>query len=163
MVQLKESALVIREGTPDDIPIIVAMGKELHEESPVFAGMSFSEDRMAFFLRSEFMAQAGCSFIAEEDGSPIGMFLGLIINPHHFSDDLIADELCYFIREEHRGGPSGLLLISAYEKWAWGRGAVLVTVEVSSGIRPERTLKLYERLGFQLQGYRVNKYRKGEE
>jgi len=162
LVQLKESALVIREGTPDDIPIIVAMSKELHKESPVFVGMSFNEDRLASFLRSEFMVQAGCSFIAEEDGSPVGMFLGLI-NPHQFSDDLMANELCYFIREEHRGGPSGLLLISAYEKWAWDRGAVLITVDVSSGIHPERTLKLYERLGFQLQGYRVNKYRKGEE
>ena len=106
MVQLKESALVIREGTPDDIPIIVAMSKELHGESPVFVGMSFNEDTLVSFLCSEFMVQVGCSFIAEEDGSPVGMFLGLV-TPHHFSDDLMANELCYFIREEHRGGPSG--------------------------------------------------------
>jgi len=105
-------------------------------------------------------------FLAEnEDNEIIGMFLGVIV-PHFFGNDLMANDLCMFVKKAHRGSTAAPRMIKAFEKWAFANGAKVLRFGVSTGVEAERTLKLYQKLGYTQTGYLVDKYyqpNKGEK
>ena len=54
-------------------------------------------------------------------GEPATGMIGGIIYPHYFNDEVIAQELFWWVSPLHRG--SGIKLLNAFEEWAEKRGA----------------------------------------
>lgn len=139
--------MTIRPATLDDLPRILELGELMHRESPRWSRVAFSRPRAADFLAQLIMSEWGCVFLAEKDGVIVGGIAGTA-TPHWASDDILADEASFFMLPEARGSMAGVRLISALKEWAGARGARWLNAGTSTGLDPERTAGLYERLGF---------------
>lgn len=137
----------IRVATLDDLPRILELGEMLHNESPRWARLSFSRERAGDFIARLILADWGCVFVAENDGVVVGGIAGTA-TPHWSSDDILAHEASFFMLPEARGSMAAVRLISALQAWGEMRGAKWLHAGTSTGLDPERTAGLYERLGF---------------
>lgn len=137
----------IRPATLDDLPRILDLGELMHHESPRWSRVAFSRPRAADFIARLILNEWGCVFLAEKDGVVIGGIAGTAL-PHWASDDILADEASFFMLPEARGSMAGVRLIGALKEWAGARGAKWLNAGTSTGLDPERTAGLYERLGF---------------
>ena len=152
-----KTAMVIRKADTDDIPSLIRLGREMHEEAPTFNMLDFDDQKVIALFNSPPMVESGACFIAEDQGEAIGMFCGVVV-PHYFGNMLMANDLCLFVTKSRRGGTAAYRLIKTFESWAIAKGAVSLRFGISTNVEPERTLKLYEKLGYKLEGYQVNKY-----
>ena len=137
----------IRPATMDDLPRIIELGELLHHESPRWARLSFSRVRAADFISRLILNDWGCVFVAEKDGVIVGGIAGTAL-PHWSSDDILGQEASFFMLPEARGSMAAVRLISALVAWGEMRGAKWMHAGSSTGLDPERTAGLYERLGF---------------
>ena len=149
-------AVKIRQGDVDDIVALVELGREMHAEAPSFNQMDYDSSKL--LQLGVMLSEQGGMFLAEKDDKEIiGMFLGVIV-PHFFGQDLMANDLCFFIKKDYRGGTVAPRLVKAFEQWAWANGTKVLRFGVSTGVEAERTLKLYEKLGYTQTGYLIDKY-----
>jgi GNAT superfamily N-acetyltransferase len=116
-------------------------------ESPRFASIPYDDGHALAVVHSLIGAERGAVFVLERDGAAVGMLLG-IAAPHLFSPQLLASDLALFILPTHRKGRAAVALIRAFEDWARRIGAVEVALGVSTGVHPEATVRLFERLGY---------------
>ena len=139
----------VRQANLSDIPQMVALGELMHQESPRYRMMDYSADKCAELGRS-LIAQGGL-FVAEIDGVLVGMMAGCITE-HFFGYDLMACDLVCYVLPEHRGSTTAVRLIKKFEAWAFDHGAKVISLGVSTEVNSERTLALYERLGYRKAG-----------
>jgi N-acetylglutamate synthase-like GNAT family acetyltransferase len=93
-----------------------------------------------------------CFFVAEDSaGTPVGGIIGCV-EPHFFSNRLVASVIHYDVLPEKRMGGAGLRLLMAFKKWAENRGAVELNAGVNSGTDLEKLDSFLRRLGFKLTG-----------
>jgi len=140
---------VIRHATEKDLPALAALGEVMHTESR-FRSISFVPEKLEATLRAV-MSGAGCVLVAERDGKLIGGFAGIAME-YFFSTEKMAADLALFIEPGRRGGIVAAALVRAFEDWARDAGAKGLELGVSTGVHPEKTGALYERLGFARQG-----------
>lgn len=140
--------MLIREATRDDVSAMVALGRRMHEESPYWSALPFSDERTAATIVQLMAAPGlGVAFVAEHDGQIVGG-AGAVIVWHWSVAAKIGCELFVFVAPEHRGGSVAARLIRAMDRAVAARGAVRFQVGSSIGLNDERTAQLYERLGF---------------
>jgi GNAT superfamily N-acetyltransferase len=137
----------IRVATLDDLPRILELGELLHKESPRWSRLSFNRAKAAHFIAHLVLEPEGAVFLAEQDGLVVGGIAGMATQ-HWSSDDVVAQEVSLFMAPEARGSMVAVRLICALQAWAGMRGAKWLQAGTSTGLDPERTAGLYERLGF---------------
>lgn len=137
----------IRVATLDDLPRILELGELLHKESPRWSRLSFNRAKAANMMAQMILEPHGVIFVAEQDGLVVGGIAGFA-SPHWSSDDIVAQELSFFMAPGARGSIVAVRLICALQAWAEMRGAKWLHAGTSTGLDPERTAGLYERLGF---------------
>lgn len=137
----------IRVATWDDLPRILDLGEMLHRESPRWSRLTFSRAKAEKFMRMLLTDPRGVIFVAERDGTVIGGIAGFA-DAHWSSEDVIAQEVSFFMVPEARGGMAATRLICALRAWGELRKAIWLEAGTSTGLDPERTAGLYERLGF---------------
>ena len=123
---------MIREANTTDSNACVAMGLEFLE----MAGFEPVEEKVEDTINSLIDSQ---SLLVSGDPA-IGM-IGGIIYPHYFNNEIIAQELFWWVSPLHRG--SGIKLLDAFEDWAKERGAdkvMMISLEKNdvSGIYEKR-------------------------
>lgn len=138
---------MIRPATFDDLNTLVLMGETLHKESPRWSRISYSRAKVADMLARLVAQPWGLLLVAEQDGEIIGAIAAMAL-PHWASDDILVEELSFFMKPEHRGSLAAARLICSFKKWAELKGGVWAHAGTSTGVEAERTAKLYERLGF---------------
>ena len=138
---------MVRAGTYGDIDALVALGDLLHRESPRFARLTYSQDRVAAAIRGLLDSPDGLVLVAERAGAVVGGVLA-VVAPHWSSDDRVAQEVSLFVAPTARGGLAATQLICGLVAWAREQGAVYLQVGTSTGVHAERTAQLYEHLGF---------------
>lgn len=138
----------IRNATLDDVPRILELGAALHAESPRWARIPFIPERAAVLITNLIQSDDGVIFVVESHGIVIGGICG-IIEHHWASDARIAHELSFFLDKEHRGGTAACRLIEALKAWAKMKHVAWLHAGTSTGVNPELTAKLYERMGFE--------------
>jgi len=138
---------MIRVAEISDLPRILDLGELLHQESPRWRRLSFSRPRAEAQMRMCIEDPRGVIFLAERDGEVVGGIAGWA-DKHWASDDVVAQELTFFMTPEARGTLAPTRLICALNAWADNRGAKWLHAGTSTGLDPERTAGLYERLGF---------------
>lgn len=142
---------MIREATPYDIPRLVALGGQMHAESPAFQGMRFDAGKLADTIGAAMGSPMGFVRVAEREGLVIGGMVALAM-PHYFSPDIVACDLALFVAPEHRGGMAAARLLAAYRDWGRDLGAVKVQMGVMAGVESWMVEALCERLGARRAG-----------
>jgi GNAT superfamily N-acetyltransferase len=143
------------EPTETDRRLVLRFGKLIFEESKKlrvsFKERVYNENKSAeFFECWKQGADIFCA-VAEKRGIPIGIMSGCIY-PSHIFDGNVAYDLFLYVLPEHRGSTIAKRLIAKYEQWAMQQDVLEIGIGVSSGINPERTGALYEKLGYQNVG-----------
>lgn len=137
----------IRKALLEDLPVLLQLGELMHAESPRYSRLTFSMERAGKTLRFLIENAEGVVFVAEEAGQIIGGIGGLA-SAHWSSEDVVADEVFFFLLPNRRGRFAASRLICALRAWADLRGAHWLSAGLSTGLPPERMAALYKRLGF---------------
>lgn len=148
--------MTIREATQDDIEAIINMGEAMHAESPRFAPYPFSRGKAERLARSLICDADGILLVAERDDELIGMMAGLVTE-HFFSSAACATDFVLYVQPGLRGGSAAPRLIQTFEEAAKARGAADVAPGISTGVAPDQTRALYEKLGYTAVGYTMVK------
>lgn len=137
---------MIRPWDENDLDALIEMGMRLHNEAKAYHNFKFSPQRVmeTFYAILNNSFQVGLCY---DDGGIKGAMAGAIY-PQFFSKGLTASELFVFVEQDARGGVIGKRMIAAFETWAINMGASEIRVGVSSGIKSERTVGLYRKLGY---------------
>lgn len=136
----------IRNAVTADVPNLVELGREMHQESPRFSRLSFDGDKVAMLFCSLIEGDHGFVMVAERGGQIIGG-MAAYIAAHWFSQDLVATDLALFVSPDARGGACVPRLVDAYSTWATDRGASMIQLGISTGVQVTDTERLYTRLG----------------
>lgn len=151
--------MLVRTATAADIAPMIELGALMHDES-AYAAFDFDRDKLqalgcAYLSRPDQYFLAVCE---DDHGKLLGMHAGYICE-YYFGRDLIASDLFLFVDPCKRGSLAAALLVKAFEEWAFAKGAREVCPGSSTMVAPERTAKLYERLGYTVVG---NLFKKGQ-
>lgn len=141
---------MIREATFDDLEEAILLGYEMHQESrhSVFA---YSPERVASFFSQCIVSDDYLFLVEQQQSGIVGGFIGFCL-PQWFSDDLHAGDFALFLKPEARGGTSALRMVKQYTYWAKRKGAKVITLGVSTGVKREETGALYEFCGYRKFG-----------
>lgn len=166
MIKLKQLSTIVREAHPGDTAALLEMCRAAHAESPRYRNLRFDQGK----VEATIMAMVGtyatgpaeCVLVSERDDRVTGVF-GAVMQDHLFGPDLVAREVLFYVKPEHRGtfARAGIKLVRAFERWAFSRGAMELVVGSSTMITPETTLRLYQYLGYHSHGFSMIK-RRGE-
>jgi len=137
----------IRPATMDDIDRLIDLGEILHKESGRWSRIPYVRDRVKATMKTIIPGEKGAVFVSEKDGVIVGG-IAVYADRHWSSDAVIAQEISFFMLPEHRGSFDAARLVCAMRAWAERKGVAWLECGTSTGVDPERTAKLYERLGF---------------
>lgn len=140
----------IRLPTKAEIPVLVEIGKALHEES-VYSNLPFDEDLVYFFIEDAMTNDKMYIKIAVVNGDIIGGFMGGL-NLYCFCDEVYAQDYIVFILPKNRGGFAITKLLKDFEEWAVQHKAKQICLATSSGVKLKRTHDLYSHLGYTVHG-----------
>lgn len=138
---------MIEPGQPSDIEGLVELGRQMAAESPRWNRLAYSAERVRTTITNLLATSDGLVLVARRDGLLVGGILA-IASPNWMSDEVIAQELAFFILPQYRGSFTATRLICAMAAWSKAKGARWIEAGVSTGVHTERTAALYERLGF---------------
>lgn len=140
----------VRKATLKDVAALVALGAVMHAESPRFSRHPYMPERATATLQYLLGEETGCVFVAERDGSIVGMFVGVVVQ--HFACDFKeAGDLALFVHPDYRGGTAAARLVREYVNWAEAMGAE-PSIGINTGVHPERTGDLLSALGGEQSG-----------
>lgn len=140
----------IRRMTEDDIPMLVALGEDMHEESR--RSGTFDPERSIRLCFKIMQDPASLGLVAEQEGEIIGM-LGAHITDDLWGPDKVAGDYLVYVVPEQRGTSAAVRLIKAYIAWAEENGAADIYLRQSTGVDIERTAEFYGRIGFDMVGH----------
>jgi GNAT superfamily N-acetyltransferase len=139
---------VIRRATLADVPAIVELAAAMHAESPHHQAMNLNAAKVAHALSLMLARPLTALLLVIDTGGVIdGGAIAHIESPW-FSDDLIAQEVAMYVTPAKRGGLGAARLVAHMDAWARAMGARLLLAGCTTGITAERTIALYEHLGF---------------
>lgn len=166
MIGTKSLSTIVRNARPSDEPVLLEMCRFAHAESPRYRNLRFDQSKVEATIQAMVgtyaTGPAECVLVSERGDHVTGVF-GAVMQDHLFGPDLVAREVLFYVKPEHRGtfARAGIKLVRAFERWAFDRGALELVVGSSTMITPETTLRLYQYLGYHSHGFSMIK-RRGE-
>lgn len=143
--------MIIRSLEWADIPDTVDLAQEMHAES-AFSGFDFDGVKMACQL-GMVLTQPDVRFcsVAVTDGKIVGALFGHI-SEFIFGPQLIASDFGWFVQPKYRGTSAAVRLLKEFHKWAEANNACEVSMGITTGVHPEKTDRLFKRLGYRHVG-----------
>ena len=134
---------MIRQLAAAELGRLDPLGREFYGTSRFLE--TFSIER--FFEIWEALLANGAGVIFGEDcaGELVGV-MGGIIHRDIYGEELIAEEMFWFVREASRG--AGIRLYAAFEKWARKKGAASIQMVHLLDVMPEKVARFYLRAGY---------------
>tara|TARA_R110000822_G_scaffold21552_2_gene68081 strand:- start:175 stop:627 length:453 start_codon:yes stop_codon:yes gene_type:complete len=139
-----------REIRSEDFPSLCVLGALMHGESS-YSHLKFSKPRLLEIFNLYMSDPNRAVFIAIRDGEPLGLYAGYL-SKYYFSDELVANDIAWFVIKERRGSRVGLRLLSCFETWAKDRGASEVRIGYSTDINPVAFDSLMQKRGYSRVG-----------
>jgi GNAT superfamily N-acetyltransferase len=137
---------VIRDFHVDDTSQVIAMMRELHQESPYHARLDFDPVILGLNLaRPDVKGWVGVG----RDGGFRGYCFAACV-PSLFGADTTFTDISLFVRKPYRNGILALGLVRRMEAWGRAMGARLFQHGVSTGNPAAGAI--YTRLGYELVG-----------
>lgn len=128
---------MIREATHNDLDIVVKLGLSFFNEAKTELTPKFSEEK-AIAVICNMIDNGDCIlYVAEHDGVIVGM-IGAMISEHWFSEEIIAQELFWYVLPEHRG--FGIELLDMLEIKAKELGVSKIAMVDLDGKSPISTI-----------------------
>ena len=139
-----------------DFEHIFALGKLMHEES-CYSHLEFSPKRLFEIMDMYMRDPDKVIFLALRDGKALGLYAGFV-SKYFFSEELVANDVAWFVLRDKRGSRIGLRLLDKFEKWAEGRGVSEVRLGFSTDINGDGFDSLMKKRGYNRVGfnYRLN-------
>ena len=149
---------VIRPAEPDDAKQLVELANEVGSEPEGWLITSSTwrcsaEERR--YLKSIRRYPHAAVYVAEADGTLVGRLS--VGRDGHPASRHVADLGLMVARSHRRRGIGSALLAQAVE---WARGAGVEKLELHVFPHNEGAIRLYERFGFEREGYRKRHYRR---
>lgn len=136
-----------RAGRPD-IPAIISMARDMHQESPRYRTLGFDAEKIsALALHLMLTPGAGGVLVAEKGDKIVGMF-AFHVGQHFFSNDTFASDVVMYVRPEHRSGFIFPRMVKAFEAWADEYLVAEKLLGVSAEIDSQQTIAVLERMGY---------------
>lgn len=138
--------IVVRAVTEHaEIPALMGLCRAFHDESPFVSQFKLNEDKVIRVL--EHSVDSGMCFVALAGGSVVGMLAGYCA-PYWFTDEWYGSDLVTYVLPEHRARGAIQRLVGAMESALREIGIAESNLAVSSGLGMDRTVRLYEQLGY---------------
>ncbi|WP_443115482.1 GNAT family N-acetyltransferase [Herbaspirillum seropedicae] len=138
---------MIRPATLDDMPVLLAMGRAMHAESPRWRRLKYCEPKVEAMLLGLIESPRGLVLMAERGGEIVGA-IAAVAQFAWCSTDLVAEEVSFYMLPEHRGSLAAARLVNSFKEWARLVGASWAYAGASTGVDDERVAQLYEGFGF---------------
>lgn len=87
------------------------------------------------------------------DSDTLVGFINGYVGETFLNEEFNAYEQGWYVLPEYRGGSIALRLIRAFEGWAKERGAAKLWLGQSVNHKQDSTLRFFERLGYECQGF----------
>ncbi len=144
--------MLVRTATLEDLGTLVDFGKRLTQESPKFQKQGFSIKRARAFF-TQVIEQSNSIFMVCDDlDNPVGSLIAYISQDWRTGHRVACEQGVYVV-PEYRSSGAGADLVKTFIDWAKINNADRILIGTMSGIKAERTVSLYESLGFELAGY----------
>lgn len=144
--------MIIRRATEQDLPEMIRLGSIMHQES-VYSDLDYDPGKLLANGR-DWLKFPDLYFLAvaeDNSGQVIGMYAGFV-SEYYFGRDLCAYDLLLFVDPSRRGSMAAVMLVKAFEDWAWSVGAKEVCPGTTTMVAPERTSRLFQALGYTVVG-----------
>lgn len=138
----------MRRATQADVPMLLELGKAMHEESR-FRDFKFNHEKVTRFLSAAVIVP---ELIVLVDGDPVHAMLIAYVQQFWWGDDLESGDLILYVTPGMRGKSSAIRLVNEYKRIAKRMGVADPRISTGTGVDTERTGKLFERLGFEGTG-----------
>jgi len=126
---------------------IVLLGQRMHEES-AYSDMPFDIETAAQNIYTNIIqGDNGFGVIAYKDGAPVGIMAGALAT-HFFGPALFAYDFVWYVVPEDRGSSTAVRMLKRFEVWARSQGAKELHLGVTTGVDPEKTHSIYQRMGY---------------
>lgn len=143
--------------TREDALELLELGKHLHQESRYSAGEYNKESIWNLLgMIAKFPEKFHISCYKDKNGKIRGFFAGQV-TIEYFTGRKIASDLGMYVSPELRGSPIFIRLLKSFEDWSRATGAKKIILYHSTGITPEKTKELFQKLGYEQYGYLVDK------
>lgn len=144
--------MLSRPITPDDIPWVVGLAREMHGESPIYRTYAFDPAKIeAICANALTNPDWFCAVIEADDARVVG-FVAAICVPSLFGHDRFVEDFGLYVTPLFRGTSAALRLLGLLESWARGIGARQVRLGVTTGTNPEAVERFLLRVGYGLSG-----------
>lgn len=144
--------MLVRAATLEDLDTLVYWGKRLTDESPRFKNQGFSAERAEKLFAHLIDKLGSILIVMDHYMNPVGGLIG-VLDTDWRTGQMLAFEQGIYVLPEYRNTGAASDLIETFKVWAEMNGADRIQVGTITGIYAERTVKLYESLGFELVGY----------
>lgn len=148
----------IRQARPGDAAALVAMAEAIGAEPQgwlITAGQWRSVGEERRYLRAVRSSTQAAVLVAELDGRVVGRLS--IVRDASPACDHVADVGLMVAREYRRRGVGRALMLAAE---SWARSVGIRKLELHVFPHNEAAIRLYERLGYLREGYRVRHFRR---
>lgn len=135
----------MRYATQDDFPWIAECIANLHKESPAYSKFPADWTTVPDTVRA-FIEHDDILFVVNP---PRSFMVVATDTPWYAPSVTHGYELLLYVDPEFRGGMEVVRLVRAMEESCKVNGVDRVHVGASVGLNDERTMKLYERLGYE--------------
>lgn len=146
-------ALNVRTIKEADIESTVKLCRMLSDEAPAYRNKGFNEEKTRALITAfaEWRENLVC-YVVDNEGEIVGI-LGLVIMDSPTHDYKYATDVGFYIKREYRGSPAAVRMIRAAETLAKTLGASEINIGASSGINMEKTVYMYEKMGYTMASY----------
>ena len=142
----------IRNAVLADVDQLVEMGRAMQAEGPGFQKLTYAPEKVRAFITALAQNEKSLVLVAEDQGKIVGVFMGHNA-PQWWSHDTITMDFALYVYPDYRGGTTAMRLLRKYKDWGAAQGAKIIGLGMSSGVTTEKTITLFERLGFKLSSY----------
>lgn len=148
--------MLVRPATLEDLDTLVYWGKRLTDESPRFKNQGFSAERAEKLFAHLIDKLGSILIVMDHYMNPVGGLIGVLDTDWRTGQSLAFEQGIYVL-PEYRNTGAASALVKSFEVWATVHGADRIQIGTITGIYAERTVSLYESLGFELVGYVLEK------
>ncbi|AFP33692.1 acyl-CoA N-acyltransferase domain-containing protein [Pectobacterium phage POP72] len=157
--------MILREATYFDVPELLRSMSDYMDSEVKPQGHhcdEWSPELAAHNLMCSIKNPTETVTLAIEDGRLVGYIWAAAHQLGPWSHTLVSSDYLFYVHPDYRGSLAAYRLMKAYKLWAVELGCKEVRLSVASGIHPERTGKLYERMGFTLFALTYNYVNRSE-
>lgn len=145
--------LKVRAIKMDDVESAVKLCRALSDESPAYNIYPFNETKTRLLMTAFAEWRENCICYVVDNGEEVVGVLGLVVMDSPTHDYKYATDVGFYILPQYRGSPAAVRMIRGAEAMAKAMGASEISMGASSGIAMDKTVHMYEKMGYKMASY----------